>query len=73
MLHASATIVESRREEICRRLLRPVVRPLFACGQGGNWIQAVPRKGLFLILRLYRPLEPRFDKAPKPAEIELLK
>jgi len=36
----------------------------------GNWIQTVPGKGWFLILRLYSPLEPFFDKSWRPSEIE---
>lgn len=36
----------------------------------GNWIQTMPGKGWFLILRLYGPLEPFFDKSWRPSEIE---
>jgi hypothetical protein len=36
----------------------------------GNWIQTMPGKGWFLILRLYSPLEPFFTKAWRPSEIE---
>jgi hypothetical protein len=39
----------------------------------GNWIQTDPKKGFFLILRLYNPLEPFFTKAWRPSEIELVK
>ena len=28
----------------------------------GNWIQTDPKKGWFMILRLYSPLEPFFTK-----------
>jgi hypothetical protein len=35
-----------------------------------NWIQTVPGKGWFALLRLYGPLEPWFDKTWKPGEIE---
>ena len=38
----------------------------------GNWIQTMPDKGWFLILRLYSPLEPFFDKTWRPSEIELV-
>jgi hypothetical protein len=38
----------------------------------GNWIQTLPGKGWFLILRLYSPLEPFFDKSWRPSEIELV-
>ncbi len=39
----------------------------------GNWIQTMPGKGWFLVLRLYSPLEPFFDKSWRPSEIELVK
>lgn len=39
----------------------------------GNWIQTVPGKGWFLILRLYSPLEPFFDKSWRPSEVELVR
>lgn len=38
----------------------------------GNWIQTTPGKGWFMILRLYSPLEPFFDKSWRPSEIELV-
>jgi len=38
----------------------------------GNWIQTMPDKGWFLILRLYSPLEPFFDKSWRPSEIQLV-
>jgi hypothetical protein len=38
----------------------------------GNWIQTIPNKGWFVILRLYSPLEPFFDKSWRPSEIELV-
>jgi hypothetical protein len=39
----------------------------------GNWIQTVPGKGWFTILRLYSPLQPFFDKTWRPSEFELVK
>jgi hypothetical protein len=39
----------------------------------GNWIQTMPGKGWFTILRLYSPLEPFFDKTWRPSEIQLVK
>ena len=36
----------------------------------GNWIQTMPGKGWFVILRLYSPLEPFFTKEWRPSEIE---
>lgn len=41
-------------------------------GKEKNWIQTVPGKGVFLILRLYGPLEPWFDKMWRPGDLELL-
>jgi hypothetical protein len=38
----------------------------------GNWIQTMPGKGWFTILRLYSPLQPFFDKTWRPSEIELV-
>ena len=42
-------------------------------GKESNWVQTVPGKGWNVILRLYGPLEPWFDKTWKPREIELVK
>ena len=39
----------------------------------GNWIQTMPGKGWFTILRLYSPLEPFFTKAWRPSEIEAVR
>ncbi len=39
----------------------------------GNWIQTIPGKGWFTLLRLYSPLEPFFDKSWRPSEIEPVK
>ena len=36
----------------------------------GNWIQTMPGKGWFVILRLYSPLEPFFTKEWRPGEVE---
>jgi hypothetical protein len=41
-------------------------------GMENNWVQTLPGKGWFMILRLYGPLEPWFDKTWKPGEIELV-
>jgi hypothetical protein len=38
-----------------------------------NWIQTVPGKGWFTILRLYSPLESFFTKAWRPTEITLVR
>jgi hypothetical protein len=41
-------------------------------GYENNWVQTLPGKGWFMILRLYGPLEPWFDKTWRPGEIELV-
>ena len=46
--------------------------PAASNGQSGNWIQTVPGKKWFAILRLYGPLEPWFDKTWVPGDIEPL-
>jgi hypothetical protein len=42
-------------------------------GFENNWVQTLPGKGWFMILRLYGPLEPWFDKTWRPGEIEPVK
>jgi hypothetical protein len=42
-------------------------------GHEGNWIQTMPDKSYNVILRLYGPLEPWFDKTWKPGDFELAK
>ncbi|MEJ2863563.1 DUF1254 domain-containing protein [Actinomycetospora flava] len=39
-------------------------------GREANWVQTVPGKSWFTILRLYGPLEPWFDGSWQPGEIE---
>jgi hypothetical protein len=39
----------------------------------GNWIQTIPGKGWFLLLRLYSPKPSFFDKTWRPSEVELVK
>jgi len=41
-------------------------------GKEANWIQTIPGKGWYTLLRLYGPLEPWFDKSWRPGEIELV-
>jgi hypothetical protein len=36
----------------------------------GNWIQTDPDRGWFVVLRLYSPLQPFFDKTWRAGEIE---
>ncbi|MDZ4150854.1 DUF1214 domain-containing protein [Methylicorpusculum sp.] len=42
-------------------------------GKESNWVQTVPGKGWNVVLRLYGPLEPWFDKTWRPGEIEEVK
>ena len=39
-------------------------------GQEGNWVQTMPGKGYNVLLRLYGPLEPWFDKTWMPGDFE---
>ena len=38
-----------------------------------NWLQTIPGKSWFVILRMYGPLKPWIDKTWRPSEIELVK
>ena len=42
-------------------------------GHETNWVQTVPGKGWNVLLRLYGPLQPWFDKTWKPGEFEMVK
>jgi len=42
-------------------------------GMEDNWVQSVPGKSWFIILRAYGPLAPWIDKTWRPGEIELVK
>jgi len=42
-------------------------------GHEENWIQTVPGKSWFLVIRFYGPLKPFYDKTWQPGEIELIK
>ncbi|MEN8249128.1 MAG: DUF1254 domain-containing protein [Bacteroidota bacterium] len=42
-------------------------------GKEANWTETVPGKAWFVLLRLYGPLDPWFDKTWKPGEFELVK
>jgi hypothetical protein len=44
--------------------------PVAPEGKEHNWLQTVPGKGWWPILRLYNPLQPFFDKTWRPSEIE---
>jgi hypothetical protein len=41
--------------------------------KNGNWIETNPGRGWFVLLRLYSPLKPFFDKTWRPGEIEAVK
>ncbi len=41
-------------------------------GKESNWLQTVPGKSWFTILRMYGPLEPWIDQTWRPGEIELV-
>jgi hypothetical protein len=47
--------------------------PKAPSGKESNWVQTVPGKGWFTILRLYGPLEPWFNKTWQPGDIALVK
>jgi len=47
--------------------------PKAPAGKESNWLQTVPDKGWFILLRLYSPTEAWFDKTWRPGEIELVK
>ncbi len=42
-------------------------------GKESNWLQTIPGKSWFAILRMYGPLKPWIDKTWRPSEIELVK
>jgi hypothetical protein len=44
--------------------------PLPPPGMENNWVQTIPGKGWFAMLRLYGPLEPWFDKTWQPGEFK---
>ena len=46
--------------------------PKAPSGQEKNWIQTIPGKGFNVLLRLYGPLEPWFDKNWRPGDFELI-
>jgi hypothetical protein len=46
--------------------------PTAPAGHEANWLQTVPGKGWNVLIRLYGPLQPWFDKTWKPGEFELV-
>ncbi|MFC1599242.1 DUF1254 domain-containing protein [Candidatus Omnitrophota bacterium] len=47
--------------------------PKAPAGKESNWIQTVPGKSWFILLRMYGPLEPWLNKTWRPSELELVK
>ena len=47
--------------------------PKAPAGKEGNWVQTIPGKAWFTILRLYGPLEPWFNKTWRPDDIRPVK
>jgi hypothetical protein len=45
--------------------------PSAPLGHEKNWVQTVPGRGYNVLLRLYGPLEPWFDKSWRPGDLEL--
>jgi len=39
-------------------------------GKEANWVQTMPDKGYSVLLRLYGPLQPWFDKTWVPGDFE---
>jgi hypothetical protein len=46
--------------------------PKAPVGQENNWVQTMPGRGYNVLLRLYGPLQPWFDKTWKPGDFELV-
>jgi len=47
--------------------------PKAPTGKENNWVQTISGKGWFILLRLYGPLDPWFNKTWRPSEIEEVK
>ncbi len=47
--------------------------PEAPAGKEGNWVQTIPGKSWFSLLRLYGPLEPWMNKTWKPGDFALVK
>jgi len=46
------------------------IGPTAPGGAESNWLQSVPGKGHFVVLRFYNPLQSFFDKSWQPSEIQ---
>ncbi len=42
-------------------------------GYENNWVETIPGKSWFVVLRMYSPLKPWIDQTWRPSEIELVK
>jgi len=62
--------IRSPRQKICAGLTYAETPPK---GFENNWLQTIPGKSLFVILRMYGPLKPFLDKSWRPRGIELVK
>lgn len=47
--------------------------PAAPAGRQDNWIQTIPGKGWFTVLRLYGPIGTWFDRTWRPGEIDEVK
>ena len=47
--------------------------PKALSGYENNWVETVPGKSWFVILRMYSPLKPWIDQTWRPGEVELVK
>ncbi|MDM0048844.1 DUF1214 domain-containing protein [Variovorax sp. J22R115] len=59
---------ESEREEDADGSYDVYFAPKPPAGHEGNWVQAVPGKAWWVILGLYGPLQPWFDKTCLPGK-----
>jgi hypothetical protein len=46
--------------------------PKAPAGRESNWIQTMPGKSYSVLLRLYGPLQPWFDRTWKPCDFEIV-
>jgi len=49
------------------------ISPTAPKGKESNWVQSVPEKSFFIILRAYGPKEPWLNKTWRPSDLELVK
>ena len=50
-----------------------IFAPTVPEGMQDNWVQTIPGKSWFIILRAYGPLTPWIDKTWRPGELELMR